>query len=485
MSIRLRLTLLFSAILAATLVVFSLALYTVQAEFTLNSLKRDLAASSEGFVQAILRTYLHPRPADGMGGAPPPMPFQKFSSELAFQKLPEREISRVLNASGALVASPFGNEEALPLEQAGLQALQNQQVWWQTAAVGDQELLIYSRPVSDGGQLIYIAQLARPLTERNRSLQALASSLAVAGLVTTLAAFGIGWAMAGLTLRPIDRITQTAQGIGTERDFTRRVNYAGPLDEVGRLATTFNLMLARLQEAYTRVARSLEMQRNFVADVSHELRTPLTTLRGNLGLLQRRPALPAEEQSDIVSDMVDESDRMIRLVNDLLVLARADAGRSIHTEPLAAYPVMDEACRQARLAAPAREIRLEAPLELALLGDRDAFKQVLLILLDNALKHTTGGVTLSGRVEGGQVLVTVSDQGPGLEPDKLAHVFDRFYRAENTTQPGFGLGLPIARALVEGQGGTIEMESDPAAGSQVTLRLPGAAAGKTSPLVII
>ena len=138
----------------------------------------------------------------------------------------------------------------------------------------------------------------------------------------------------GITLHPIQRLTQTARTIGDERDFTRRVTYTGPQDEVGQLATTFNSMLARLQDAYQQVAHSLEMQRDFVADVSHELRTPLTTLRGNLGLLRREPPIPAEEQADILTDMMDESDRLIRLVNDLLVLARADAGRSLAKEPL-------------------------------------------------------------------------------------------------------------------------------------------------------
>ena len=138
----------------------------------------------------------------------------------------------------------------------------------------------------------------------------------------------------GITLKPIHRITQTAQTIGDERDFTRRVDYTGPSDEVGQLANTFNSMLSRLQDAFRKVEHSLQMQRDFVTDVSHELRTPLTTLRGNLGLLHRELPMPPEEQTDILTDMVDESDRLIRLVNDLLTLARADTGRSLAKEPV-------------------------------------------------------------------------------------------------------------------------------------------------------
>ena len=141
-------------------------------------------------------------------------------------------------------------------------------------------------------EVAYIVQAARPLTERDRTLQSLATTLVVASSLITLIAFGIGWLFSGITLRPIQRITQTAQTIGDERDFTRRVDYTGPPDEVGQLASTFNSMLSRLQDAFQKVEHSLQMQRNFVADVSHELRTPLTTLRGNLGLL-RRAALHA------------------------------------------------------------------------------------------------------------------------------------------------------------------------------------------------
>jgi signal transduction histidine kinase len=151
--------------------------------------------------------------------------------------------------------------------------------------------------------------------------------LSAASIVILLAAFGIGWVFSGVVLNPIQRITQTARAIGEERDFTRRVDYTGPQDEVGQLATMFNSMLGRLQDAYQRVAHSLQMECNFVAAVSHELRTPLTTLRGNLGLLRRDPPIPTDEQADILNDIVDVSDRLIRLVNDLLVFVRVDAGR--------------------------------------------------------------------------------------------------------------------------------------------------------------
>jgi signal transduction histidine kinase len=325
-------------------------------------------------------------------------------------------------------------------------------------------------------EVVYIVQVARALTERDRTLQSLATTLVIAGSVVVLIAFGIGWVLSGITLRPIQRMTRTAQEIGEERDFARRVDYTGPSDEVGRLANTFNSMLGRLQDAYQKVEHALHMQRDFVADVSHELRTPLTTLRGNLGLLRRNPQLPIEEEADIITDMVDESDRLIRLVNDLLLLARADAGRSLAREPLDLALILEEGCRQAQNLEPERHLELAVPPELKALGDRDALKQVLLIVLDNALKHSTGDIHISAGGKGSRVEVRVQDSGEGISLENLEHVFDRFYRGETEAAiTGLGLGLAIAKSLIDEMGGSIRIESEVSKGTTVIFDLPSSA----------
>ena len=474
MSIRLRLSLLYSAILALTLAAFGIVLYTTQAQNTYAALQRDLSQSAA----LLARSLAHippPQASPGIWEAiAPPVPMDVFTGDPAFRDLREREIVRLLSLQGELLVSPFGQaSDALPLSAEGLAALQSGAEWWETAFRGEERLLIYNQPLLANGATTAILQVARPLTERDRSLAALARTLLIASLLTTLAAFGIGWIFSGTALRPIHRITQTAQAIGRESDFTRRVDHTGPNDEIGQLATTFNAMLSRLQDAYARVSHALQQQRDFVADVSHELRTPLTTLRGNLDLLRRQPPLPAEEQADILTDLVDESDRLVRLVNDLLVLARADAGRSLALEPLAIHPLLEEVCRQAQVLAPKRQVTCQVTPQLAIHADRDAIKQVLLILLDNALKHSSGPVELSAVPQGANTLLTVCDHGPGIPPEVLEHVFDRFYRgAETPASPGFGLGLSIARALVQAQGGAIEIHSVLDQGTTVTLSLP-------------
>jgi signal transduction histidine kinase len=467
-----------------TLTVFGTALYLIQSRDTYKSLQRDLTMSADKLAGGTLNSNPDPRPPSGItppsGGNPPPVPghppvpFDQFSSQKEFQDFREREIARILDADGNLVSSPFGREgDALPLSPDGLQALQNKHDWWETEMVFDELTLVYNRPLVVNGEVKYIVQVARSLTERNRTLQSLAVTLLVAGLLTVLLAFGIGWIFSSVLLAPIQRITQTAKDIGEERDFSRRVDYTGPPDEVGLLASTFNAMLSRLQDAFQRVEHSLEMQRNFVADVSHELRTPLTTLRGNLGLLRRAPSMPIEEQTDILNDMVDESDRLIRLVNDLLKLARADAGRKLAREPIDLSVVVGEVCDQARQLDPARSIQFNVQPDVQILGDRDALKQVLLIGLDNALKYSSGEVVIHARKVNSQVEIRIEDHGQGITPENLDQLFERFYRGDENITPGFGLGLPIAKSLVEGQGGKISIESVVDQGSVLTISLPG------------
>lgn len=478
MLIRLRLTLLYSAILAATLGIFGAALYSIQANSTLDALQNELSRRGDALGRSLVISLIDPsqnlfssfKPPDGSPN--PPQSANPFPGGQAFPDMREREMVRVLDANGALLASPFGDQQQpLPLNDEGMQALKEGNSIWQMATVNDENTLIYDRPVQINGQLAFILQVARPLTERDQSLAALGQTLLIASLLTTLLAFGIGWVFVGTALRPIQRITQTAQAIGNESDFSRRVDYKGPNDEVGQLANTFNAMLSRLHEAYQRVSQALKMQRNFVADVSHELRTPLTTVRGNLALLRRNP--PEAERADILKDIEEESDRLIRLVNNLLVLARADARDEESPgapERLALRPLVAEVVRQARALDTEREI-VEQIEDVELCANRDTLKQVLLILLDNALKHSSGAITLSAAPEGEQVVLRVQDQGPGIPPDILAHVFERFYRGAGQAAAGFGLGLPIARALVESQGGTITLHSTPSEGTRVEVKL--------------
>jgi len=474
MSIRLRLTLLYSVILALTLVTFSVVVYSVQSQSTLNEQKHELAGWARRAADRL--QFSDQLQFDDRRPDEPPWPaFPLDRSETPTSTFGFRTpyVQHLYIDGEVIFRSDNLGEITLPLSDRGMDALRDGKPWAETAVVEGERLLIHTEPVVIAGQVTQAVQVARLLGERDQHLRTLGQNLLIASGVVTAAAFGMGWILSGLVLRPIHRITQTARTIGEERDLSRRVRYAGPNDEIGQLATTFNAMLAQLQVAYQQVQRSLQQQRRFVADVSHELRTPLTTIRGNLGLLRRGPSVSAEEKDDILDDMVDESDRLIRLVNDLLALAHAESERSLENETIRVKPLIEDICRQARLLEPDRTIACADLAEIAAVGDRDALKQVLLILMDNALKHTGGTVTVTTAVADKHVAIRVYDDGPGIDPDVLPHVFERFYRGEEArARPGLGLGLPIAKALVEAQDGAITVDSEAGQGSVITVTLP-------------
>jgi signal transduction histidine kinase len=480
MSIRLRLTLLYTAILTLTLFAFGGLLYLRQYQDTINIEKQFLTDMGERFADG-----RRPPPDSDPSGQPPgPEPSGRPPGPEPPEQPPDFDASGQRDdfGGGYLVRlSPDGQEildlrtpddVVLPLSNDAFQAAQNGETWMETATVEGERVLIYTVPIVVEGQLTEILQMGRSLTTRDQSISALGMNLLIAGIVAIAVAFGLGWVLAGMSLRPIHRLTQTARTIGAERDFSRRVEHTGPDDEVGRLAKTLNDMLAELQAAYQQVEQSLEMQRRFVADVSHELRTPLTTLNGNVELLRREPPISAKDRSEVLTDMASESKRLIRLVNDLLALARADARRPLQSEPVPIKPVVEEVCRQARLLAPDREIACDAPPDVAAIGQADAIKQVLLILLDNAIRHADGPITVASEVTEQQVTVSVRDSGPGIEPETLPYLFERFSQGRAPGDDnGTGLGLAIAKALVEAQGGTLTIGSQLGEGSVFSVTL--------------
>jgi signal transduction histidine kinase len=459
MSIRLRLTLLYSLILALTLIGFSLVIYLTQARATLTDTKEALAGQAAYLIEGPL-TH---RPLDKV--------LKPASPKMGI-------FTQICDLGGeVLERSPnLGDSLRLPLSPDGLAAARRGQTWLEVGAIETERLLVHTQPFYYGpDNQALILQIAASLTDQDQNLETLGQILIVGSSIAVIAAFGVGWLLAGLSLRPINRLRQTAQAIGAERDFGRRVDYTGPNDEIGQLVTTFNDMLAQLQTGYLQVEETLQAQRRFVADASHELRTPLTTLRGNIGLLQRQPPISAEDRADILADMGDETERLTRLVNNLLRLARADAGRPLRQEPVPLKPLLQDVCQQVKLLAPQRSIVCRTDLEVTVCGDGDALRQVLLVLLDNALKHTPNQatITIATACYDGHGAIEISDTGPGIAPAHLPRIFDRFYRGDTArSSPGAGLGLAIAHELTQAQNGAISVNSQVGRGSTFTLTFP-------------
>ena len=463
MSLRLRLTVMYSMILALALVSFSAVIYVVTSRLSQRVMEDSLATEASRLIQEPkFRLGKIVVPNDSTG-----VPYIFF--------VQTRDINgKFLDKSWLYTGI------ALPMTADTLAMTLEGHVVYTRVKIGDLSLLVFNGPIYEKqtGVLLGFIQVARSVGDFDEALRVLGTLLIFGSGVSVVVAFGVGWLLSGFTLQPIGRITRSAAAIGAARDFTQRVTYKGPRDELGILAATLNQMLAELQAAYDQSEQTLTSQRRFVADASHELRTPLTTIRGNLGLLQRVPAIDEEDKRAVLRDSIDETERLIRLVNQLLSLARADAGAPVTVTPLDIKPILETAARQALLLAPGRPITHALFQPLQVQANRDSLQQILLILLDNARSHTPPGtaIHLGLDVQGDAAYVTVRDAGPGIPPDKLIHIFDRFYRGSETrTGTGAGLGLAIAKSLAEAQGGRLTVESQAGSGTTFTLTVPLAA----------
>jgi two-component system OmpR family sensor kinase len=314
--------------------------------------------------------------------------------------------------------------------------------------------------------------------------------LLVSGSALCLALVGAAaWLLARQALTPISTLTGTAAAIARSGDLMTRVRASARHDEVGQMASTFNAMLDRLAELHT-------AQRRFIADASHELRAPLTTIRGNAELLLLDVDASAADREDSLRDIVAESTRLSRLVEELLALARGDAGQVSRPQPVQFHELLVSVAQAMATRPAAPSVTVDHCDPVVVQGDPDRLEGLLINLLDNALKYTSpdGIVHCALRSEEGRAVLTVRDSGVGIEPDDLPHIFDRFYRADrarrrvaeadphwdgNLDVPGTGLGLAIARQIVEEAGGTITAASTPGMGSVFTVRLPATQPSRT------
>ena len=344
------------------------------------------------------------------------------------------------------------------------------------AIVGHTPLRIRAYPaVDEFNQPAGVVLIAARLDDVLETLRRLRTLMLLAGLAGIALTAALGWRSARTALRPVEEIGATAHQIGITGDLSRRVS-SGRTDELGQLANAFNTMLDRLEAAQAALSRTVETQRRFVDDASHELRTPLTIMRGNLELVARDPKMPAAERLAALSDAIDEAERMSRLVDDLLALARVDAGTTMPETDVALGPLVEEVALAAHAVAGDRTLKVEGAQEgLRVRGSEPLLRRLLENLTDNAIKYTAPGGTIGVALarENGIARLSVSDDGVGMSPDERAHAFDRFWRSDMSRErPGAGLGLSIAKAVVEAHGGTIDVVSEQGDGTTFTVRLP-------------
>ncbi|GAA4940299.1 hypothetical protein GCM10023224_22510 [Streptomonospora halophila] len=277
----------------------------------------------------------------------------------------------------------------------------------------------------------------------------------------------------GRGLQPLDDMATTANRISVGSDMSVRMPGSGTHSEAGRLSLAINTMLQRIEDAFAAQRASEERVRSFAADASHELRTPLTTIRG-YAELYRQGAIPDAELPGAMERIENESQRMSRLVAELLELARLDRTGSLQHGEADLAVLSEEVVRDARALEPQREFVLEAPSELWCVADEARLRQILANLLANVREHTPGKtpVEVRLRAEGEYAVLEVADQGPGMAADDLRRAFDRFYRGNRTPGSGSGLGLSIVQAIADAHGGDVDLDSAPGRGTTVRVRIP-------------
>jgi two-component system OmpR family sensor kinase len=479
-TLRSRLTLVLVALVGAGLLVSDVATYAALRSSLIRRVDQQLQ-SSERFALIVLSS---PGLPNDVGGPPP-----------EDAELPEGTYIALFDPSGVDVGHKtitYGETSSAPRLPSSLPRTGAEGYAYFTAdAAGGgphYRAIVFAVDPRFTNQPGYSVVVAVPLTEVDRTLRNLA---VVAGSATVL----ILAAMALLSLwtvrrglRPLRGIEETAGAIAGG-DLSRRVEDTDPRTEVGRLGTSLNVMLGRIEEAMDERRASEEALRRFLADASHELRTPLTSIRGYAELFRRGAGADADDTALAMRRIEEEGERMGVLVDDLLFLARAGRGRPIASEPVDLAAVASDAVHDAQAVDPSRPIALDVPDGLVVQGDEPRLRQVLANLLANATTHTPGGTPVAVRVTAGddRAVVEVSDRGPGLGPEEAAHVFEPFYRADPARErardrdgsrgAGSGLGLAIVAAIAEAHGGAASVTSEPGRGATFTVTIPIARAG--------
>jgi heavy metal sensor kinase len=393
------------------------------------------------------------------------IPEQISLEESGFQAFSEHGLTLIVLAQDGSILEAAGPYHFHPAPVTGAV---NQGIFTTLPESGETDpIRVYTLPVLDNNQVVGWVQAMQSLEGVQDSLNRLLVALLLgSGLLFLVTAFA-GYFLAARALAPIDRITQTARRISTE-DLSARLNLPDTGDEVSRLAATFDSMLARIEHGFQR-------ERQFTSDASHELRTPLTAMQAILSLVSEGER-PVDEYRQALDDLSGEADRLRGLVEGLLQLARGDQPGARLRERVDLSTLLCDVADSLRPLADAKGLSLIGDVSpgLALMGDSDSLIRLFVNLLDNAIKFTEqGAVTVTGRRVGNRLTVEIADTGPGIAPEHLSRIFDRFYRVETArSSAGTGLGLAIARQIVQAHGGEITAESKVGIGTRISVLLP-------------
>jgi two-component system, OmpR family, sensor histidine kinase MprB len=453
MNLRTRMAAAAAVAVAAAVVVVAVIVYVGVREQLRGEIDDSLRDRADGVARIVGR----PRPAAPLGGGPgerPPLGGpdvlppradpEPFGGTLAYVQLvePGGTVRRLPESRGELPVEPGAAEIARTGEGSEYADLD----------VDGTHLRVLTAGVPGGGAI----QVARPLGEVDNQLHRIAVVLTLVGLAGVALSAAFGAAVAHAALAPVARFTRRTEELTANPDLSQRIEVEGN-DELARLARSFNSTLDTLE-------RSVEAQRQLVADASHELRTPIASLRANIQTLQHAERLPADEQEALRRDVIEELDELTALVADVVELARG-AKLGEHADDVRLDEIVGTVVERARARAPDLGFELRAEPTLVR-GDPQRIQRAVSNLVENAARWSPSGGSVEIELFGGAL--TVRDHGPGFGAEDLPHVFERFYRADAArAMPGSGLGLAIVRQAAEAHGGTVSAANAPDGGAQV------------------
>jgi heavy metal sensor kinase len=457
LSIRAKLTLWYLSLAALALLVFATAIYVSFSRGLLNTIDASLNNHAERIAQAVG----HPSATEE-------------ASQPGVLILVPQFVS-VLNKDGKVTDQILDAEgHAVPITSPALErVVKDWKPEYDEVALSETE---HARTITwpardEDGELFYVV-VGQSLKDVERAQKQLLLLLAIANPIALLLASVGGLWLANKALRPVDRLTRAAERIG-RGNLSERVTVPRSHDEIGRLAETFNQMIGRLERAF-------ERERQFTADASHELKTPLAVLRGDIEVALRRERT-SEEYKRVLQSSLEEIARLTKLTEDLLTLARSDANEAVlELEDVELDRLASEARAYIAPLANSAGVSLsynppDSPVIVE--GDHKRLKQLLVNLLDNAIKYTSdgGSAKLSLGVENSSAVIEVADTGRGIPSNAVPHIFERFYRQtdpRDSRVTGFGLGLAISKWIVDAHGGSIEAQSTEGVGTSFIIRLP-------------
>lgn len=458
--IKWRLTIWYGVVLSLILVIFASGIFI----YFRNSLQDSIDAKIRSIGEVLSSSMTETHNTSVFGN------FERYLENVLGRK-PKGKFIQIMDTSGRIGAKMSDIEgETLPTSFNTLERAMRGEIVYETIERTKPRLRMVTIPIMENKKVTSVVQVGTSLEDFDETIKKLLLIMIISIPTSISVTIVVGYFMAKKALRPVDQIRRAAIKISSS-NLDEKIDIAGRRDELGRLAETFNAMIGRLKDAFQRVNQ-------FSIDVSHELKTPLTILKGETEVALRKEREKADYQKLLLSNL-EEIDRMSCIIDDLLLLSKADTKViKLDIEDVALRDLIMDVCLNMKVVADKKEVELQtSELEdVRLKGDELKLRRMFLNVIENGIKysHSGGKVTVSSYVNDGYAQIDVKDEGVGISEEDIKFVFDRFYRADRSRKrvSGSGLGLSISRWIAEAHRGSIEVKSQPAQGSMFTIKLP-------------